>query len=298
MAKETTDLAHHHSSMLLGKLIFALALLGSAYMVSQSMGTPEGDVYVSSIPAEHTIDVSATATTEVEPDLLVIGLRVESEALEAGQSQEDNARDVEAVMAAVKALGVKEENIKTSHYSVDIQRESHYICEGTDLGREDDGVVEPGVPEPMPAYEYDYERSDCYWDYVMVGYKTTHTLSVEVEELDKGGDIIDAAVAAGASEVDYISFTLKTETRDELKRSLLEEASATAKVKAGKIANGLGVSLGKAMSGGESADYYYDYPRYAAYDYAYAESGSAPKTTVAPGEVSITATVYASFEIS
>jgi|GEM_PF-197991 len=300
MAKENMSLANHSNGMLLGKLIFALALLGSAYMISQSLGTPQGDVYVSSTPPDHTVDVSSTATTEVEPDLLVVQVRVESDAETAAQSQADNARDVNSVKAALLALGVSEENIKTTSYRVDVEEQSHYICVNTST------TIAPGEPEPMEpvyyketaeGYGYDYDRTDCYWDYVMVGYQTTHILSVEVEELDSGGDIIDAAVAAGATEIDYISFTLKTETRDALEKSLLEDAAADAKSKAMEIAQGLGMSLGKAVSAGESADYYYDYPRY---DYAYAmEAGSAaPSTSVSPGQISVTASVYASFELN
>ncbi|HID72348.1 TPA: DUF541 domain-containing protein, partial [Candidatus Micrarchaeota archaeon] len=245
MAKENMDIhRQHHMGMLVGKLIIALALLGSAFLISQAMGTPEGDVYVSSTPPEHTIDVSATAMAEVEPDLLVVQVRVESLADTAEQSQQDNARDVDAVRAAILALGIPEENIKTSSYRVDVEEQSHYICVNTSRSGGDEEPAIYGAPEPY------YEGTDCYWDYVVVGYQTTHVLSVDIEELDKGGEVIDASISAGASEIDYISFTLKPETREALEKSLLEEAAAETKAKAKEIADGLGMSLGKAVSAG------------------------------------------------
>ncbi|MFH1394079.1 MAG: SIMPL domain-containing protein [Candidatus Micrarchaeota archaeon] len=299
MAKEKMDFAYHHNSgMLIGKLILALALLGSAYMISMGIGSYQpGDVYVSSSPAEHTIDVSSTATTEVEPDLLVVQLRVESEARTAGASQEANAEDVDAVKAAIMALGIPEKNIKTTSYGVDVKEESHYICVNTSRPYIDESGMY-GAPEPAPYDSYAYEGTDCYWDYVMVGYETRHVLSVEVEALDRGGDVIDAAIKAGATEIDYISFTLKPETQKALEKSLLRQASADAKSKASEIAGGLGMSLGNAVSAGESANYYYDYPRYDNYAYAMEAGAAAPKTSVSPGQVTVSATVYASFGLN
>jgi uncharacterized protein YggE len=258
-------------------VIMAIAILGGAYMLSTSMPQPvvnieeNPNVYVSSTPPEHTIDVSATVTDYMEPDLLVVGLTVETETEDAKESQEETAVKVAAVEAAIKALGVKDEDIKTSRYSVDVVRESHYIC------RNKTG------------------ETDCYWDYVIKGYKTTHSLVVNIENLDAGGDIVDAAVDAGA-EVDYISFTLKPETREETKKELLAEASSEAKSKAESIASGLGVEAGDAFSASES---YYYYPVYREYDYMMAaeEAPGGTATEIYGGEIEITATVSASFEI-
>ncbi len=262
---------------LINVVILALAILGGAYILSVSMPQPvvnieeNPNVYVSSIPPEHTIDVSATATDYVEPDLLVVQLTVETEMEGAKESQEETAEKIAAVEAALKALGIKDEDIKTAYYSVDVVKESHYICENET-----------------------YYRSDCYWEYIIIGYRTTHSLTVDVENLDAGGDIVDAAVDAGA-EVDYISFTLKPETREETRKELLAEASSEAKAKAESIASGLEVTVGDAFSASES---YYYYPVYRSYDYAYAEeaAGAAP-TTLYGGEIEVTATVSASFEI-
>ncbi len=265
------------NSNLVFAVIVGVALLGGAYFLAGSMPQPvvnieeNPNVYVSSIPPEHTIDVSAMATDYVDPDMLTLSFTVENEAEDATESQTETASEINAVKAALTGFGIKDENIKTTRYSVDVVRTSHYICEN------------------------ETSKTDCYYDYVITGYKTTHSIKVNVYDLDKGGDIVDAAAGAGA-EVDYISFTLKPETRDTVNNQLLEEASAKAKTKAQSIATGLGVTIGDAFSASTSYDYY---PTYRSYDYAYAEAGSAPapSTELSGGQIEVTASVYASFEI-
>lgn len=265
------------NSNLVFAVIVGVALLGGAYFLATSMPQPvlnieeNPNVYVSSIPPEHTIDVSATATDYVDPDMLVLSFTVENEAEDATESQSQTASEINAVKAALAGFGIADEDIKTTRYSVDLVRESHYICRNKT------------------------DETDCYWDYVITGYKTTHSIKVNVYNLDQGGDIVDAAAGAGA-EVDYISFTLKPETRDTVNNQLLEEASAKAKTKAESIAEGLGVTVGDAFSASTGYDYY---PVYRDYDYAMESMGAAPApaTELSGGQIEVTASVSASFEI-
>ena len=256
-------------------IIIVLAILGGAYILSTSAPVinleENPNIYVSSTPPEHTIDVSATATDYVDPDMLVLSFTVENEAEDATESQTETASEMNAVKAALTGFGIKDEDIKTTRYSVDLVRTSHYICEN------------------------ETSKTDCYYDYVITGYETTHSIQVDVYDLDNGGDIVDAAAGAGA-EVDSISFTLKPETRDTVNNQLLEEASGKAKTKAQSIATGLGVTVGGAFSASAGYDYY---PTYRDYDYAYAEAGSAPAPTteLSGGQIEVTASVSASFEI-
>ena len=265
------------NSNLVFAVIVGVALLGAAYFLATSMPQPvfnveeNPNVYVSSIPPEHTIDVSATATDYVDPDLLVLSFTVENEAEDATDSQTETATEMDAVTTALAGFGIKDEDIKTTRYSVDVVQESHYICEN------------------------ETSKTDCHYEYVITGYKTTHSIQVNVYDLDQGGDIVDAAAGAGA-EVDYISFTLKPETRDEVKNELLEEASANSKTKAQSIAAGLGATVGDAFSASTSYDYS---PSYRNYDVMYAEAASAPapSTELSGGQIEVSATVHASFEI-
>jgi len=225
----------------LAAILIAVGMVGCGYFIAQgdyapdvniSNGPTNPNVYVSSTPPEHSIYTSATSSKEVAPDLLLINVRVQTEDSSAKQSQEDNADVMADLLVKLKAQGLNESDIQTTRYSVDPIYDSTYLC--------------------------DKNGYNCRYDSKLTGYRTTHSLSVRVTSLDKGGDIIDAASTAGVNQtfVDYIQFTLKDETRRSLQKSLLQEASAEAKSKAQSMATGLGVSVGKVLSVSESYSYY------------------------------------------
>jgi uncharacterized protein YggE len=64
----------------------------------------------------------------------------------------------------------------------------------------------------------------------LVGYKTTHQLSVKVIEIDKVGSLIDLAMEAGVSQIQGIHFDISN--REELQRQAIEAATRDARVKA------------------------------------------------------------------
>ena len=281
MAKEEMQCMHRKGKMLVAAaLLIALGMLGSAYMLSQVDYSPDVDVtggptsptvYVSSTPPEHAIHVSATASDKVAPDLLNLQLRVQTESTNAADSQSENAEVTADLRAELEALGLAEEDIQTTSYRVNPVYDSRYVCDN-------------------------YDR--CHWDSVLTGYRTVHSLSVEITELEMGGEVIDAASTAGVNQtfVDYVQFTLQPETRRSIEKSLLQEASLEARSKAQSIATGLGVNVGNVLSVSES----FSYPYYSSYKgggiYA-AEAMDAVPTQLSQGEVDVSATVSTSFEI-
>ena len=80
----------------------------------------------------------------------------------------------------------------------------------------------------------------------MVGYTATNTVSAETDALGKAGDVIDAAVEAGANQLSGPSLT--REDRDALEHEALRKAVAEARAKAEVLADAAGVSLGRATS--------------------------------------------------
>ncbi|MCI0503283.1 SIMPL domain-containing protein [Candidatus Micrarchaeota archaeon] len=262
-------------------LLIAIGMMGGGYLLAQgdyspdvnvSSGPTYPNVYVSSTPPDHVISVSGTASKKVAPDLLNIQIRVQTESANARTSQEDNAAVSADLRSKLKALGLNESSIQTVAYSVNPVYDSVYSCE-----------------KPL---------NDCHYDSVLIGYRTTQSLNVELTMLDKGGDVIDAASTAGTNQtfIDSVQFTLKDETRRAVQKALLKEASGEAKSKAESIAQGVGVSLGKVLSASESASYYPAYYRTMAYDMA--AGAPAPKTELSAGQVDVTTTVSASFEVS
>src|SRR6187455_698647 len=86
--------------------------------------------------------------------------------------------------------------------------------------------------------------SPRYGDQMSVlGYVATNTVSATVEELAKAGDVIDAAVEAGANQV--YGPSLSIEDQDELYREALANAVDDARKTAEALADAANVSLGR-----------------------------------------------------
>lgn len=269
---------NNHLHGLLHMFLFGVIILGGMYLVL-SHNPPikvDPNVYVSSTPPDHTIDTSATSKMHVASNLLLIQLGAKTKATTANKSQGDNAVIMDKIKKDILALGVPKEKIKTSYYSVDPVKTSRKICVNYSWG------------------------SDCSYDYVTTGYKTTHKLMISVEDLSLGGKILDTATVAGANDIDDLLFTLKPGTKNAIQMQLLKNASAISKSRAQQIATGLGVSLGKPLSAKESVSYSY-YPSYKSFEAVMAtaapgSTGSA-STSLSSGQIEVSATVSTSFEI-
>ncbi len=259
--------------IVLAALLLALGMVGGAYLLVGGNYAPTvtvnpSDVYVSSNPVEHSVSVSSTVSDSIAPDLLMIQLRVQTESSNAKDSQTENAKVNSDLLAKLKLLGLKDSEIKTISYEVQPIYDSKTIC--------------------------NKETGYCNYDSVLSGYRTIHTLHLNIEEIDKGGEIIDSASTAGMNQtfVDYVQFTLKDKTRNDLETTLLKQASADAKVKAEAIVEGMGVTLGKPLSASQSFSYPQPY---------YMKTGmmdAGAPTELSGGEIEVSATVSVSYQIS
>lgn len=270
------------SMVVLAAVILSLGMLGCSYLLAQGDYAPKvnvtggpayPNVYVSSTPPTHAISVSASASQRVDPDLLEMQFRVQTEDVNAKQSQSENAAVVAELKSNLKALGVDDKDIRTASYNVYPVYKSEYMCDKAGGG--------------------------CHYESTLTGYRTIHYLGLRVTDLAKGGDMIDAASDAGENQtfVDYVQFTLKDESRRALEKSLLQNASAEAKSKAQSIAAGMGVSVGRPLSASESYSYYPYQPMYRSALMAEDMAG-APSTELSQGQVEVSVSVSSSYEIS
>lgn len=203
-----------------------------------------------------TIDVSSTGTATAAPDLAVVRLAVEARADSADDAREQVAADVARMREALRELGVPDDAVRTTSFFV--------------------------------GPEYDHTRDGRE----LVGYRAVHAFEVETG-VNEVGEVIDAAVGNGATQVQGVQFTLTDETRSELREQALSEAVSNARADAETIASASGVSLGRLHSA-STADV--GYPRPIPYA---AEAGGrdGASTVVEPGPVDVTATVQVSYEI-
>jgi len=152
---------------------------------------------------EKVISVTGTATTSVDPDLLIIQFGVETQEKTAKEALESNSQLMSNVIQSIKAPGILEEELSTSRLNI------------------------------QPIYDY-YEEPIGKRTQELVGYRVSNILNVETGQLDKAADIIDSAVSAGVNRIDNVYFTLSPTTQLAIKDNLIEQAILNAKSKAEK----------------------------------------------------------------
>jgi len=240
-------------------LVAALAIGLVAGIVGFSNASPDTANFQASDSEsqQRLVTVTGTSTVSMAPDKAVILLSVETLDKSAAKSQSDNAAKSAGVIAALKAAGLAESDIKTVSYSLNEE------FQWNELLRKSESI----------------------------GYRTVNTVQATVNRLSTTGSVIDSAVKAGANSVSQVSFKLSESNESRLKAMALENASGNANAKAQSIAKGLGIALGQVHSASESTNYVFPY-----YSAAEAKTADA-STPIVPGNVEVSSTVTVQFEI-
>lgn len=161
-------------------------------------------------PLGPNIVVAARGEATVTPDRATLHIAVETRSSNAAAAASQNAQIQQRVIAAVRALGIANEQISTTSYNI------------------------------SPEYRYDPNRAPQ-----LIGYRASNTVVVDVRRIDQVGPVIDAAVGAGANVVSSLQFyssQAESARRDALARAM-EIARRDAEVMARAAGGGLGTLL-------------------------------------------------------
>ncbi len=150
---------------------------------------------------ERSISVTGTGIVKATPDIAQINLSIETTAVDAETAQTENNAIYKKACDALKALGINESDIKSSWYN-----------------------VSPNV---------DYENGK-----VITGYTVYNNFSVTTEDKDNTGKYIDAALKAGVTGADGVSFSVKNP--QDYYNSALKLAIDNAEKSANAIGNAIG----------------------------------------------------------
>jgi uncharacterized protein YggE len=219
-----------------------------------------------------TLSTSGTATTSVQPDKFTVMAGVETNSTTAQGAAAANAKAMDGVIAALRKLGVHDNQTSTSNYSL------YPIYEARPTGK-----VCPDIYPPPPG---------CQPGQVITGYRASNILSVtlDVNGTISAGSVIDAAVGAGANNVNGVSFFLSQAKQQEIRDGLIQQAVANARHRAdiGASAAGMQVTGIQSMSLNDV-----QFPVFAR------ALGAAPaaSTQIMPGEQDVTTTVSITFYI-
>ena len=151
---------------------------------------------------EKVISATGTASTSVEPDLLMVTLGVETRQDTASEALSVASEVTSSIVDAIRPLGITDDDLSTSRLSI------------------------------YPVYDDHRDVLTNRYVQELVGFSATNMLIVTTPQLDIASDIIDSAVSAGATRVDGVHFTLSPDRHLEIRNELLADAVLDAKKKA------------------------------------------------------------------
>lgn len=147
----------------------------------------------------------------LDPDIATINIGVHTENADAQAAVSENNEQAQAVMQALLDFGIAEQDIRTSNFSI------------------------------FPRQNYDNEGN-----LQEIVYVVDNSVQVTVRDLDSIGEILDAAVSAGANSINGIQFTIEDPSAayDTAMAAAVENARSRAEV----LAEAAGVELGEVQS--------------------------------------------------
>ncbi len=207
---------------------------------------------------ESAFTVTGESEIATTPDQASVNVGVQVNRSTVAQAQTEANTIIAAVTDAVKGLGVEQDDIKTTNYTI------------------------------YPEYSWEGVRQ-------ITGYNVSASLLVKTEDFARLNQIIDAATTAGANEVSNIQFELSKEKREELVKQAREEAISDAKQNAQELAGLAGMRLGKIVNVSEVTPNNYMPMPYSAMAREGMGGGSG-ETNIEPGSTTYTYTVTLSYE--
>lgn len=189
-------------------IVFAVLLLALLMSACQpAVVSPGGQ------PAGRTLSVSGSGEAFLAPDIAYINVGVHTEAATAAEAVADNNAQTEELIQALIDFGIAAEDIRTMNFSI----------------------------WPMDQYDPVTGRPTGEKTYAV-----DNTVYVTVRELNGLGDLLDAAVTAGANTVNSIQFDVAD--KDDALQQARAEAVEDAREQAQAIAQAAGLSLGEIQS--------------------------------------------------
>ena len=206
-----------------------------------------------------TISVTGQGKATASPDVAILELGVETIGETVGEARAQSAAATIRLIEALTEAGVAEDDIGTRSIRIN------------------------------PRMNYETQT--------VTGYEVSNRLVVKIRDLDLVGAAIDGAAAAAGDSTRLRGIDFSVEDTSALEEAARGAAVENATDKAGQLAEGLGVTLGRVVSVNEADFGGIPYPR-AASEFGLAAAAQADSgTPVLAGDVEITVIIRAEFEI-
>lgn len=221
--------------------------------------------------AANVISVSGTGEVFSVPDTGQFSFSIVEEGKTVKEAQDKASKKVNAVIDAIKALGIEEKDIKTINYN------------------------------SYPKYEYS-SLSVCSRDYcpptkqILTGYEVNQSVSVKIRKTSDAGTILTKVGELNVSNISGLDFVI--DDMDKVQNEARDKAIDDAKAKAKVLAKSLGVRLNKIVNYQEGGNYPIPYYGGVMMEKAMSSDvASAPVPQLPTGENKVTSTVTITYEV-
>jgi hypothetical protein len=238
--------------------LLALALI--VYVGFLARNAAESYNYIGkAVRDRDTITVAGEGKVTAAPDLALISLGVQTEGVTVKDTQTQNTRKMNAIIAALKELKIEAKDIQTSGYSI------------------------------YPKIDWNSGKQN------IVGYTVSQNVSVKVRNLDIVGDVLAKAGELGANQIGGIQFTIDDPTA--LQDEARGKAIADARKKAQQLADQLGIKILKVVTFSEGSSYSPPTPYPMLEKSVSAGSAQAVAPDIQSGSQDVTSNVNVTFEV-
>lgn len=237
---------------------YAIPLFAASAVSLGAIAGPAAAAEIQIQSAGPVVELNITESVKAQPDIATVNAGVTVIAPTAVDAMRQNAQAMSTVVAKIKSLGIAADDIQTTSINLYAQ--------------------------------YDYDQAQR--KQVFRGYQASNQVSVVLRDVKETGQVLDALVAAGATDINGPSFSIEDETS--AKSQARKAAMATAQAQAMEYAQVAGFSGVRLLEVSETV---YSRPpqpmAMKARDVA--EQASTP---VEPGMVSSSVTVTVKYEMT
>lgn len=202
--------------------IAVLGVVGTGWVFSQFGALPQN--------MPHEISVSGEGKAYMKPDIALISFGVTTKALKSQDTVNKNNEKMNAVIAAIKGLGIEDKDIQTTLYNLTPVYDY------------------PRILMPDKAVSSGEISSPIYIDggRVFSGYSLEQQISVKIRDFDKINDVLDKASSNGATNVGELRFAI--DNPEKVQAEARAMAITKAKEKLVDIKNQSGLKVGKLVN--------------------------------------------------
>jgi len=201
------------------------------------------------------INVSGEGKVKVAPDQALISISIETKGTKAEDIKRENDKKMDAILKFIKKSNIAPEDFQTQRISLN------------------------------PNYDYEKKKYN---------YIATQSVQILLKDLSKYDTLMEGLVNEGINRIDNVEF--KSSKMLQLQSDARKLAIKEAKAKAEDFVSVLGQKVGKAIVISDNSQSYIPQPRmYAMKSMSMDKAESAPRETLAIGEIEIIANVSVSF---